>query len=88
MVELRELQQRKADLEQRLAQTETALRVARRADDARRKIVLGGAIIAAIKSGAIDVSTVQQLLATHASERDRRLFHGSSLADRSEKLPS
>jgi hypothetical protein len=85
MVELRELQQRRADLEQRLARAETALRAARRADDARRKIVLGGAIIAAIKSGAIDASAVRQLLAKHASERDRRLFDGSSLATNSEK---
>lgn len=88
MVDLRGLQQRKADLEQRLAQAETALRTAHRADDARRKIVLGGAVLAAVKTGRIDVSMVRGILTANVAERDKRLFDGTSLAIGSKILPS
>ncbi|WP_026789810.1 hypothetical protein [Pleomorphomonas oryzae] len=82
MVDLSALKQRKADLESRLAQTESALKSARRADDSRRKIVLGGAILAALKASEIDGSAVRKILAAHVADRDKRLFDGSPLAIR------
>jgi hypothetical protein len=80
MVDLSALKQRKAELESRLAATETALKTAKRADDSRRKIVLGGAILAALKAGEIDGSLVRKILAAHVAERDRKLFDGSALS--------
>lgn len=80
MVDLGALKQRKADLESRLAQTESALRSAKRADDSRRKIVLGGAVLAALRSSEIDGSAVREILSRHVADRDRKLFDGSPLA--------
>ena len=80
MVDLSALRQRKAELESRLAQTESALRTAKRADDSRRKIVLGGAVLAAMRAEEIDISTVRTILHRHVADRDRKLFNGSSLA--------
>lgn len=80
MVDLSALKQKKAALESRLAQTETALKTAKRADDSRRKIVLGGAILAALRAGEIDGSTIRGILGRHVADRDRRLFDGSALS--------
>lgn len=80
MVNLTVLQQKKTSLEQRLAAAETALKSAQRKDDSRRKIILGGAVLAALRAGEIDGSLIQKILAQHVADRDRRLFDGSSLA--------
>ncbi|CAI9414926.1 hypothetical protein ANOBCDAF_03333 [Pleomorphomonas sp. T1.2MG-36] len=80
MVDLSALRQRKADLESRLAQTEQALKSARRADDSRRKIVLGGAVLAALRNGEIDGSVLRGILGRHVTDRDKRLFSGSALS--------
>ncbi|CAI9400145.1 hypothetical protein ANOBCDAF_00424 [Pleomorphomonas sp. T1.2MG-36] len=80
MVDLSALKQRKAELESRLAHTETALKSAKRADDSRRKIIIGGAVLAAMRAGEIDGSTVRGILGRHVADRDKRLFDGSSLA--------
>lgn len=80
MVDLLVLKQKKAALESKLAQTESALKTAKRADDSRRKIVLGGAILAALRASEIDGSLVRKILAEHVADRDRKLFDGSPLA--------
>jgi hypothetical protein len=80
MVKLTALQQRKTNLEQRLSAAETALRSAQRADDSRRKIVLGGAILAGLRAGEIDGSLIRRILAAHVADRDRRLFDNSPLS--------
>lgn len=80
MVDLSALKQKKAALESRLAQTESALKSAKRADDSRRKIVLGGAVLAALRASEIDGSAVREILNRHVADRDKRLFDGSALS--------
>lgn len=79
-MDLRTLAQRRADLESRLARADTALREAKRRDDARRKIVLGGALLAALRAGDIPAATGRALVTRYVAERDQRLFDGTPLA--------
>lgn len=79
-MDLQTLAQKRADLESRLARADNALREARRRDDARRKIVLGGALLAALRAGDIPAATGRALVARYVSERDRPLFAGTSIA--------
>lgn len=78
-LDLRSLAQKRADLESRLARADAALRDARRRDDARRKIVLGGALLAALRDGTVPASTGRALVARYVSERDQALFAGTSI---------
>ena len=79
-IDLRTLAQRRANLESRLARADIALREAKRRDDARRKIVLGGALLAALRAGDIPTATGRALVARYVSERDQALFAGTALA--------
>lgn len=79
ITDLRTLAQRRADAEQRLARAETALREARRRDDSRRKIVLGGAVLAAVRAGDIRPEEARALVARYVSERDHPLFISTAL---------
>ncbi|KQT83123.1 hypothetical protein [Aurantimonas sp. Leaf443] len=72
-IDLGKLSQRRAALEARLAMATTALRDAQRRDDARRKIVVGGTLLTAIRDGAVPAS-VLDILRARMSERDRLLF--------------
>ena len=72
-LDLNRLAQRRAALESKLAAATTALRDAQRADDARRKIVLGGTTLAAIRDGVLPGWVLPTLVA-RMSERDAALF--------------
>ncbi|WP_020180264.1 hypothetical protein [Methylopila sp. M107] len=72
-LDLTTLEQKRAALEARLASTTAALKETARRDDARRKIVLGGALMAAVRDGAVPADIMRTLLPRMA-ERDRRLF--------------
>ncbi|WP_427023286.1 hypothetical protein ACP4J4_11930 [Aureimonas ureilytica] len=72
-LDLAKLAQRRAALESRLAHATAALRDAQRADDTRRKIVLGGTALAAIRDGVLP-AWVLPTLVVRMSERDRLLF--------------
>lgn len=70
------LLQRKAKLESDLARLQKAAKDAARRDDTRRKIVIGAALIKAIEDGKISEDIGKRLIATFATERDRKLFDG------------
>lgn len=70
------LLQRKAKLESDLARLQKAARDAARRDDTRRKIVIGAAFLKAIQEGKIQEDMGQRLVATFATDRDRKLFDG------------
>ena len=72
-LDLNRLAQRRAALESKLAHATAALRDAQRADDTRRKIVLGGTTLAAIRDGVLPGWVLPTLVA-RMSERDRVLF--------------
>jgi len=70
------LLQRKAKLESDLARLQKAARDAARRNDTRRKIVIGAAFLKAIQEGKIQEDMGPRLVATFATERDKRLFEG------------
>ena len=74
------LLQRKAKLESDLARLRAQEKNATRKGDTRRKIVLGGALLAAMESGAIQEEVGRKLVSRFVAERDRKLFDGSPLA--------
>lgn len=76
----RGLLQRKAKLESDLARLRAQEKSAARRDDTRRKIVLGGALLAAMDSGAVPTETGRKLVSRFVADRDRKLFDGSPLA--------
>ena len=74
------LLQRKAKLESDLARLRAREKQAARKDDTRRKIVLGGALLAAMDSGAIAQEVGRKLVVRFVADRDQKLFDGSPLA--------
>lgn len=72
----RGLLQRKAKLESDLARLRTREKEAARRDDTRRKIVLGGVVLAAVEAGDVPDHFVAKLVRTHVAERDKKLFVG------------
>ncbi|WP_199194731.1 hypothetical protein [Phyllobacterium phragmitis] len=76
----RGLLQRKAKLESDLAKLRAREKNAARRDDTRRKIVLGGALLAAMESGAAPSGIGRMLVARFVTDRDKKLFEGSPLA--------
>ena len=72
-LDLTRLAQRRAALESKLAHATAALRDAERRDDTRRKIVAGGALLAAVREGAIPAGTLAVLVG-RMQPRDRALF--------------
>ncbi|MBZ9705344.1 hypothetical protein LB543_01195 [Mesorhizobium sp. ESP7-2] len=75
----RGLLQRKAKLESDIARLQTQKKNAARKDDTRRKIVLGGALLAAIDAGAIPNEIGRKLVGKFVAERDKKMFDGSPL---------
>lgn len=73
MVDLGRLAQKRAALESRLAAATTALRDAQRRDDTRRKVVAGGALLAAVRDGVLPAHVLAALVA-RMTERDAALF--------------
>jgi hypothetical protein len=55
-------------------------REAARRDDTRRKIVLGGMVLAGIEAGDVTADFVAGLVRAHVAERDKRLFVGTPFA--------
>jgi hypothetical protein len=84
----RGLLQRKAKLESDLARLRAQEKNAARRDDTRRKIVLGGALLAAMDSGALSSEIGRKLVDRFVADRDRKLFDGSSLAASAEGAES
>lgn len=74
------LLQRKAKLESDLARLRSREKDAARKDDTRRKIVLGGSLLAAVEAGDVPAQFVLRLVRTHVAERDKRLFAGTEFA--------
>ncbi|WP_427024882.1 hypothetical protein ACP4J4_02780 [Aureimonas ureilytica] len=74
-LDLQRLAQRRAALESRLAHATAALRDAQRRDDTRRKVVAGGALLAAIRDGVLPAHVLAVLVA-QMSARDAGLFVG------------
>ncbi|BDA84554.1 hypothetical protein Sa4125_20960 [Aureimonas sp. SA4125] len=73
VVDLTKLAQRRAALESKLAATTMTLREAERRLDSRRKVILGGTLLAALRDGSVSADTLT-LLVCRMSERDRALF--------------
>lgn len=76
----RGLLQRKAKLESDLARLRAQEKNAARKDDTRRKIVLGGALLAAMDVNAIPVEIGRKLVGRFVADRDQKLFDRSPLA--------
>ncbi|WP_292702910.1 hypothetical protein [Mesorhizobium sp.] len=76
----RGLLQKKAKLEADLARLRTREKDAHRRDETRRKIVLGGVVLAAVEAGDIRTDFVAGLVRQHVAERDRKLFTGTAFA--------
>lgn len=74
------LLQQKAKLESDLARAQKRLKDAARRADTRRKIVLGGALLAAVEKGSIPQDAISNLVADFVAERDRPLFEGGPFA--------
>lgn len=75
MVDLTKLAQKRAALESRLAHATAALRDAQRRDDTRRKVVAGGALLAAVRDGVLPAHILDSLVA-RMQPRDAALFAG------------
>lgn len=73
MVDVGMLAQKRAALESRLAHTTAALRDAQRRDDTRRKVVAGGALLAAVRDGVLPAHILDSLVA-RMQPRDAVLF--------------
>ncbi len=76
----RGLLQRKAKLEADLNRLRAREKEAARRDDTRRKIVLGGCLLAAIDAGDVRADFVAGLVRQHVAERDKKLFTGTAFA--------
>lgn len=74
------LLQRKAKLESDLARLRAREKDAARRDDTRRKIVLGGVVLAAVEAGDVPAHFVTRLVRDHVADRDRKLFDGTAFA--------
>lgn len=70
------LLQRKAKLESDLARLQKTAKDAGRRDDTRRKIVIGAAFLKAIQEGKISEDMGPRLVASFATDRDKKLFDG------------
>lgn len=76
----RGLLQRKAKLEADLARLRTREKEAARRDDTRKKIVLGGCLLAGVEAGDVGADFVAGLVRAHVAERDKKLFRGTAFA--------
>lgn len=76
----RGLLQKKAKLESDLARLQTQRKDAARRDDTRRKIVLGGVVLAAVEAGDVETDFFGRLIRDHAAEKDKKLFEGTAFA--------
>jgi hypothetical protein len=74
------LLQRKAKLESDLARLRAREKDAARRDDTRRKIVLGGVLLAAVEAGDVPDHFVASIVRNHVAERDEKLFVGTPFA--------
>lgn len=74
------LLQQKAKLEGDLARAQKKLRDAARREDTRKKIVLGGALLAAVEKGTISVDATRSLVKNFVIDRDKKLFDGGPFA--------
>ena len=74
---LTRLQQRKAELERQIAEAERAARESDRKRDTRRKIIVGGAVLAAIESSPGLLAMVKTVLA----QRVTRALDRAAVAD-------
>jgi hypothetical protein len=73
-LDLKVLMQRKARLESEIARERSKQKEAARKADSKRKIVLGGVLIAAVRDGGIPEHLVRRLIEAHASVRDKAIF--------------
>lgn len=87
MLDLKKASEKEARLKQQLAKIESDLKRAQkrlkdaaRREDTRKKIVLGGALMAAVEKGTIPVNGIRDLVANFVADRDRKLFDGGPLA--------
>lgn len=74
---LESLRQRKAQLENRIADAERQAKVAARKQDARRKIIVGGAVLAALADSPDLAAMVKTVLA----QRVTRTLDRAAVAD-------
>lgn len=74
------LLQKKAKVEGDLARLRAKEKTAARKDDTRRKIVLGGMVLAGIEAGDVTADFVAMLVGAHVAERDKKLFIGTAFA--------
>ncbi len=68
------LKQKIAKLQADLARKEAKKKFAVRQLDSRRKIILGGVLIAAVRAGGIPENAVRKLIIGFASDRDKAAF--------------
>lgn len=87
MVQLSKIREQEQKLTQKLKDAESDLKRkqkqladAMRRHDTRRKIVLGGALLAAMESGTISGDVGRKLVSRFVADRDLELFEGSPLA--------
>lgn len=72
--ELEKIRQQRARAEQRLAALKSRESDLKRKTDTRKKIVLGGALLAAARRDPQAAEMITRLAREHMSERDRALF--------------
>jgi len=73
-MDLKSLLQKKAKIENDIARAKRAAKDAARRADSRRKIILGGVLIAAVREGAFSGNAVRGLVSKFASDRDKAAF--------------
>lgn len=78
---LTRLQQRKAELERQIAEAERAARESNRKRDTRRKIIVGGAVLAAIESSPGLLAMVKTVLAQRVTRAHDRAAVADLLGD-------
>ncbi len=78
---LTRLQQRKAELERQIAAAESQAKAAARKLDTRRKIIVGGAILAAIESSPGLLAMVKTVLAQRVTRAHDRAAVADLLGD-------
>lgn len=74
------LLQRKAKIEADLNRLRAREKKDARREDTRKKIVLGGVVLAAVEAGDVGTDLVAGLVRLHLADRDKKLFVGTAFA--------
>lgn len=81
------LRQKKAKIEADLNRLLAREKETARRDDTRKKIVLGGVVLAAVEAGDVTAEFIAGLVRSHVAERNKKLFVGSAFAISDSAIP-